>query len=225
MGLSGQSLLDLGTGTGWVAREFARRGAQVAGCDVSVEQIEEARVVARADGVSVDFRVAPAEQLPFGDAVFDGAIAMQCWIYFDLERVIPELRRVVKPGGQVVVSHFSFLPRLDPIARASEALVLEFNPDWGGADWDGTVPLPLPRWAREQLEETDHFVYDEAIPFTRESWRGRMRALRGVGASLDPGEIQRFDERHAELLEASTEESFEVLHRIDAYLFRFREAE
>ena len=52
-----------------------------------------------------------------------------------------------------------------------------------------------------------------------------MRALRGVGASLDPGEIQCFDERHAELLEASTEESFEVLHRIDAYLFRFREAE
>ncbi len=191
---------------------------------MSAEQVEAARAAAQADGVSVDFRVAPAERLPFEDAVFDGAIAMQCWIYFDLKRAIPELRRVLKPGGPVVVSHFSFLPRLDPIARASEALVLEFNPDWGGADWDGRVPLPLPRWAQEQLEGTDHFVYDEAIAFTRESWRGRMRALRGVGASLDPDEIRRFDERHAQLLEASTEESFEILHRIDAWVFRFREA-
>ncbi|MFP6565603.1 MAG: methyltransferase domain-containing protein [Myxococcota bacterium] len=223
VGLSGQSLLDLGTGTGLVAREFSRRGARVAGCDISAEQIVAARLAAQAEGVEVDFREAPAEQLPFEDAIFDVAIAMQCWMYFDLKRVIPELRRVVRSEARIVVSHFSFLPRLDPIARASEALVLEFNPDWSGADWDGTIPLPLPRWAREQLEVTDHFVYDEAIPFTRESWRGRMRALRGMGATLGPDEIRRFNERHAELLEESTEESFEILHRIDAYLFRFRE--
>jgi hypothetical protein len=45
----------------------------------------------------------------------------------------------------------------------------------------------MPDWAAG-LRLTGFFVYDEAIPFTRETWRGRMRACRGVGAGLAPDE-------------------------------------
>ena len=40
------------------------------------------------------------------------------------------------------------------------------------------------------------FHYDEPIPFSRESWRGRIRACRGVGASPPEAEVLRFDEAH-----------------------------
>ena len=65
------------------------------------------------------------------------------------------------------------------------------------------------------------FYYDEAIAFTRESWRGRFRALRGIGASLPDEEVRAFDREHAKLLEEIAEPDFTVLHRIDAHVFEF----
>ncbi len=221
VGILGQRILDLGTGTGVLAREFARRGCVVAGVDISAEQIEAAKRLAADERLAGDFRVAPAEAVPFDDASFDVATANQCWLYFDMARVIPELRRVLAPRGLLVVSHFSFLPRLDPIARASEALVLRFNPDWSSADWDGKIPA-RPGWSREAFELRAMFYYDEPVPFTRESWRGRIRALRGIGASLGPDEVRAFDEQHAALLERIAGPEFTILHRIDVHVFEFR---
>jgi hypothetical protein len=63
------------------------------------------------------------------------------------------------------------------------------------------------------------FAYDEQVAFTREGWRGRMRACRGVGAALATEEVDAFDRAHAELLAGIAPEQFTVLHRIDAHLF------
>ena len=75
----------------------------------------------------------------------------------------------------------------------------------------------------ESFEMPATFYYDEGIPFTRESWRGRIRTLRGIGASLPPDEVERFDEEHASLLEKIAPPRFEILHRINAHIFRFLE--
>ena len=54
--------------------------------------------------------------------------------------------------------------------------------------------------------------YDLTVPFTKESWHGRMRACRGVGASLSEEELTRWDIEHRELLDRIAPEEFEVLH-------------
>lgn len=222
VGLPGQRILDLGTGTGVLARRFARHGAVVAGCDVAPEQVEMARALAEADGVTVDFRVAPAEQTPFLDHSFDVATANQCWLYFDAPKVVAELRRVLVPGGWIVTSHFNWLPRRDPVAGASEELILKYNPQWSGVDFSGEVP-DRPGWADlATFSLVAMFRYDEAIPFTRETWRGRMRACRGVGAALAPEEVEAFDRELGALLAETTAESFAVLHRLDVHILDFR---
>lgn len=221
IGESRQSILDLGTGTGLLARQFARQGARVSGIDISDGQIAMARQAAAREGLQVDYAVASAELLPFSDRRFDVLTANQCWMYFDLEKAIPEVCRVLKPGGVLLVSHFSFMPGLDEIVRASEQLVLQHNPDWGGADWDGHLPAE-PRWSTRAFELTDFFFYDEEIPFTRESWRGRMRALRGIAASLTAEHVEDFDREHDRLLRSLGAESFPVWHRIHAQAFRVK---
>lgn len=222
IGLPGQRLLDLGTGTGLLALEFAVRGCRVSGVDVSTEQVRMAQALAQSTGLAVDFRVAPAEALPFEAPQFDIVTANQCWQYFDLSRVVSGLRRVLVKGGLLVVSHFNYLARLDPIARASEALVLKFNPEWTGAGWHGHVSAHS-KWSRDKFEQRAMFYYDESIPFTRESWRGRMRALRGMGATLPMDEVEAFDAEHEALLRGIVPEEFTVLHRIDAHVFAFKE--
>jgi len=219
VGIAGQRILDLGTGTGVLVREFALAGCHAAGVDISVEQIEAARALALGDGLRVEFRVAPAEDTGLPAASFDVVTANQCWLYFDRDRVVAEVKRLLAQNGVLVISHFTYLPRLDPIARRTEEIVLRFNPQWTAADWSGDVPA-IPRWVRGDFTLAGSFVYDEAIPFTREGWRGRMRACRGVGAALSPAEVERFDQEHATMLSASAPERFNVMHRLHAHVLR-----
>ena len=67
------------------------------------------------------------------------------------------------------------------------------------------------------------FYFGEPITFTREAWRGRIRACRGIGASLPPEEVVEFDAAHDKLLRRIAPEEFTVLHRIDAHIFQFKE--
>lgn len=63
--------------------------------------------------------------------------------------------------------------------------------------------------------------YDEAIWFTREEWRGRMRALRGIGASLPQDQVEAFDREQDTLLRQLAPDRFPLMHRIDAHVFTF----
>ncbi len=219
VGLPHQSLLDLGTGTGVLAREFAKRGlARVSGTDISAEQVKMAATLAERDGLKIDFAQAPAEKQPFGYHEFDVITANQCWLYFDKNLVIPEVKRLLKPGGVLVTSHFSWLPRLDETARKSEELIIKFNPQWTAADYSGEIPA-FPKWAEGKFRLKGMFYYDEAIHFDIEGWRGRIRACRGVGAALSEEEVLKFDQEHEKILKQRGQESFTVLHRIDAHIF------
>ena len=192
IGKEGQTLLDLGTGVGFWARAFARQGADVCGVDIAPGQNNEARQRAKREGLAVTFSVAPAEETGHERSSFDIVTASQCWPYFDAPRAISEVKRLLKPGGHLVTGHFCWLPDNDPVVAATEALIKAHNPDLTGGDWEGQIPM-VPPWSQDDFTLSGHFVYDEAIPFTRENWRGRIHASRGIGATLSAAQVETFD--------------------------------
>jgi len=220
VGRSGQRLLDFGTGTAALARRFGANGCHVVGVDVSRPSLIQA--TQQDSPVTVHYVGGRAEALPLRDDHFDVIIANQCWLYFDKSLTVPEVRRVLTRDGVLVTSHFNFMPREDTIVGQSEALVLRYNPHWSGADWPGIVP-EIPPWSRGVAVVRARICYDEAIWFTREEWRGRMRALRGIGPSLAPEDVEAFDRDHEALLARIAPERFPLMHRIDAHVFGFDE--
>ena len=104
-----QTVLDVATGTGAVARELIRqKGCRVVGVDVTPEMLAEAR---RRLGVEVRLLEASAERLPFADASFDGLTFTYLLRYVaDPAATLRELARVVRPGGTVASLEFG-LPR------------------------------------------------------------------------------------------------------------------
>ena len=217
VGRRGQRVLDVGTGTGNIARELARRGCKVAGIDISEEQIAQARRLAAEQQLAIDFRVAPAEETGLPGNRFDVVTAGQCWLYFDRDRAVAETKRLLAPGGRLITCHLAWLPKRDPIARRTEELILKYNPQWSGANLTGHISAKPP-WIKEDFFVTRFFVYEEAVPFSRDTWRGRIRACRAIGAALEQSQVQAFDAEHARLLESIAPERFSVLHWIDAHI-------
>ena len=100
----GARALDIGCGTGVAARALARRGVQVTGIDRSPDFIAAARRFAAEEGVAPEFRVADAHAPPFADASFDAVVAHTLLSHAaDPARVLAEARRVLAPGGRLVV--------------------------------------------------------------------------------------------------------------------------
>ena len=209
--IGGQKVLDLGTGTGVLPRNMYKYGAEWTGTDISPEQIEQAKRMAGAADMKIDFQAVSTEQLDFPAERFDVITACQCFWYFDHEKVIPKLAEFLKPDGKLLILYMAWLPDEDKIAGASENLVLKYSPNWSGAG-ETRHPIRLPGMAYDYFEVEDHEEYDLSVPFTRESWHGRMRACRGVGASLTEEELARWDAEHRELLDEIAPEQFDVLH-------------
>jgi SAM-dependent methyltransferase len=100
--VSGKRVLDLGCGHGMASVVLARRGAIVAGIDLSNGYVEEARRRAIANEVIADYQQADAEHLPFADHTFDAVWGSAILHHLDLCQTGAELRRVLKPGGIAV---------------------------------------------------------------------------------------------------------------------------
>jgi SAM-dependent methyltransferase len=100
-------LIDIGTGTGTLARAALRRwpAAEVVGIDVSsgmttAAEAEADRLLAPQERQRFSTRVAPADSLPFADASFDAAISsFVLQLVPNRFRAVREARRVLRPGG------------------------------------------------------------------------------------------------------------------------------
>ncbi len=215
IGLPGQLIWDLGSGTGALARPLAARQARVISSDISLPLLQTGRELARSAGVAMAPMLAAAEHLPVRDAALDVVTASQCWHWFDRPVAAAECLRVLKRGGQVVITHFDWLPLPGNVVEASEQLILQYNPRWGGAGGVGQYP----RWAGDVagagFTAIETFSFDVDVPYTHEGWRGRIRASAGVGGSLPPADISRFDAEHAALLaEHYPEDPLAIPHRV-----------
>ncbi|MBO4864629.1 MAG: class I SAM-dependent methyltransferase [Eubacterium sp.] len=209
--VSGQNVLDLGTGTGVLPRNMYRFGAKWTGTDISPEQIEQAKLLAAEENMDIDFMAVPTEQLDFPKESFDVITACQCFWYFDHEKVMPKLAELLKPDGKLVILYMAWLPFEDPIAGKSEEMILKYSPDWTGKG-ETRHQIWIPDVAYKYFEMSEHEEYDVNVPFTKEKWHGRVRASRGIGASLSEEKLAEWDTEHRALLDSIAPEEFEVLH-------------
>lgn len=90
-------VLDLGAGTGKLAASLVDRGLEVTAVDPSPEMLR----VLRERLPEVRAGEGAAERIPFPDASFDLVVAAQAWHWVDPERAVPEVVRVLRPGGRI----------------------------------------------------------------------------------------------------------------------------
>lgn len=104
----GVSVLDVACGNGNTAIPAARTGAEVTGVDIAPYLIEQAIERAADSGVSAEFDVGDAEDLPYDDGIFDVVITMYGAMFAPWPEVVAqELKRVCRPGGLIAMANWT----------------------------------------------------------------------------------------------------------------------
>ena len=209
----GQKVLDLGTGTGVLPRNMYKYGASWIGTDIAENQIEQAKRLAVEAGMDIEFFTSRSEEVSFPDNTFDVITACQCIWYFDHDITAPNFAKMLKSGGKFLILYMGWLPFEDEIAGKSEEIILKYNPTWTGCG-DTVHPVLVPDRYLEYFELKSREEFRVDIPFTREGWHGRMRACRGVGASMSPETIVKWDDEHMRMLEEKASEQFIIKHYV-----------
>lgn len=116
-GLAGRRVLDVGCGTGVDLVRFAKGGAHATGVDIADNAIALARRNFAHRGLPAKLLVADGERLPFADGQFDFVFAHGVAQYTtDGPRLVGEVHRVLKPGGEAVFQGYNRLSWLNALS-------------------------------------------------------------------------------------------------------------
>lgn len=150
-------ILDVGAGTGKLTRGLVALGFEVLAVEPGAPMLEQLRrAVPRAEA-----HVGPAEQIPISDRSVDAAFSAQAYHWFDRERAVPELHRVIRAGGGLVLL-WNWWDKRDPLQNDLAELI-------GYADHDpfSDDELPGAPWfveiGRTVVESSDPSSPDELV--------------------------------------------------------------
>jgi ubiquinone/menaquinone biosynthesis C-methylase UbiE len=118
----GKDMLELGCGAAQWSIALARAGARPVGLDLSERQLEHARTAMARAGLSFPLVHASAEHVPLPDVSFDVVFCdYGATTFTDPHRTIPEVARLLRPGGLFAFSHSSPILSITWAAEAERA--------------------------------------------------------------------------------------------------------
>ena len=214
---AGQKVLDVGTGTGLLARALSLRGCQVTGLDPSSELLSEAKKADEAAGVSIDYRLGRAEATGLEGNAYDVVSAATCWHWFDRPQAAAECRRLLRRDGRLLIAHLDWISIPGNVIDTTFSVLDRFNP----SHTLGFLTFQYPDWLFELVsagfDAWQIFGFPTTLSYSHAAWRGRVRSSARVGPTMPPEAVEQFDLALSEALsERFPHETLSVDHRIFA---------
>lgn len=167
-------VVELGAGTGKLTRTIASLGARV----VAVEP--DPRMLAVLRGLGLEGVEGSAEAIPFSDGMADAVVAGSSLHWFELELALPEIHRVLRPGGRFAFGWNHRDDRHPAIAAMSEAVYAaqsrRSGPRWRSRDWETELG------ASGLFRDVEQARFEHVLELPREALRDHLMSYSGVAA-------------------------------------------
>lgn len=197
-------IVDLGTGTGFVALAIAKRFGQrvdVTGVDRAAGMINAAIATSKREGLQVNLRKAPAEHTGLLGNMFDIVIAARSWHWFDQKKAMIEVKRILKPNGFFVIAVYGMFD--GPVMHVTNDLILKYNPSWHLFDKISSAILAYIRQLNKHGFAGVHgsMVLDRK-KLTQDYWVNYINTTSALAANpeIDKATVARFNKAHKQLL-------------------------
>lgn len=152
-----RNVLDLGAGTGKLTARLVERGWDV----VAVDPIPEMLEVLSAALPGTPALLGTAEQIPLPDDSMDAVLVAQAWHWFDPQRAVAEVARVLRPGGRLGLLWNVRDDRLGWVREFGEIIGLEH--DWANAAVE--LPAPFTDVATRRVEWTNYLTREALVDY------------------------------------------------------------
>jgi SAM-dependent methyltransferase len=191
---SGETILDLGTGTGSVAIAAATRvgpDGRIIAVDISPEMLEKARTRIGSHSIpNVDFAEGRAEAIPAEDGGLDAVLASLSLMYvIDRESAAQEIFRVLRPGGRFVASVWAGPDETDIVQFQQIAGSFAPTPPVEGVG-PGALADPNPFLSQLQAAGLEARCEKETTNFRFANFHEAWEALAGVTTAALAPDIQ-----------------------------------
>jgi SAM-dependent methyltransferase len=206
-------VVELGAGTGKLTRAVAALGVRV----VAVEP--DSRMLAVLRGLDLEGVEGSAEAIPFGEGEADAVVAGSSLHWFKLEQALPEIHRVLRPGGRFGFGWNHRDDRHPAIARMSEAVYAaqarRRGPRWRSRDWAAELT------ASGLFEDVEQARFEHLHELPREALRDHLMSYSGV-AGLPEDERKPVFSKVAALLDSDASVSGEGRLRLPFVVSAYR---
>ena len=145
-----RDVLDLGAGTGKLTTRLVERGLDV----VAVDPIAEMLELLSSALPDTPALLGTAEQIPLPDNSVDAVLVAQAWHWFDLDRAVAEVARVLRPGGRLGLVWNTRDERLGWVKDLGRIIGHENDP----FNEEVSLPAPFTDVARHHIEWTNYLT-------------------------------------------------------------------
>lgn len=212
---SGAPVCDIGAGTGKLTRLLVPSGAEL----VAAEPLPEMLAILHRELPDVAAVDALAEAMPFASGTLNAVTAAQAFHWFDLDRALPELHRVLAPGGRLGVIWNGWDVSVPWVREVRDVMARDASEQWRKNHLDD-------RWLQGALAESRHFGASHRASFrhthraslddAREGLVARMATSSHIAAKPPAEQSVVLDEVRS-ILDSVNAEELDFPYRVDVH--------